>query len=193
MATSQRQIFRQKAIEQHRLRQERDVLPPWTRPRVAVFLWILIGLLIGTCILLWSVRVPTLVTVNGVVTQMPEKRGTLLTGDVVAVILLTPAQRSLLHSNLPVTIRLITSGVTMHQSLTFVESRMLGPDAIRDRYHLQGNQTQLLSGPQIIALVRLGASQEAPELVGSVCQADVQVGSRRVLSLIPLLGNFFPE
>lgn len=53
MAEPHNTIFRAEAIRQHEQSREQSVLPRLATPRVVPFLWVLLGLLIGSGMIFW--------------------------------------------------------------------------------------------------------------------------------------------
>jgi hypothetical protein len=44
---------------------------------------------------------------------------------------------------------------------------------------------QVVTGPSVVAFVNMGSASSTRTYVGSLCAAQVHIGSQRVLSLLP--------
>lgn len=179
-----RSIFRDQAIKGYIERRDKDVLPYLVAPPVFVFLWILLGLLLTAGLLAWLAQVPTYVAGSGVILeqQPPSTSGQ---HEAIALIFFPALSTSQVRAGLPVQVQLGSTGPTLTTKIDQVEPGILSPSAARTRYALDSSVSQLLTQPVVAVEVRLGPTISAQMYARSVVSAQVQVGSRRVLSLLP--------
>jgi hypothetical protein len=65
----------------------------------------------------------------------------------------------------------------------------MSPDTTRTQFQLQGNMTSLVTQPSLIALVRFDTTVPASVYAGSSLSAQIEVGSQRILSQLPWIGQ----
>jgi hypothetical protein len=137
---------------------------------------------------------------NGNIEQATNDGSTAQAGtEVVALLFLSPEQQTNLHVGEPVNINIGSGMGSFTGSIERVEAGVLSPSDIRTRFNLQGVLAQAISGPSAVATVRLGPDSSMRTYVGSLCRANVQVGSESVLTMMPgfdqiselLNGQFF--
>jgi hypothetical protein len=78
-------------------------------------------------------------------------------------------------------------------SITSVASMSLSPDEIRRQYHLDGTLSLLVTQPAVAVEVKLDSAPFTSQYLGSVVTAQVQIGSQRVLSVLPFVGPMIGE
>jgi hypothetical protein len=184
MTKAARSIFRDEAIKSYIQRQEKEVLPQLVAPPVFLFLWILLGLLLLTAGLAWVAQVPTYLEGSGIIVEQPPPSAT-GPSEAVALIFLPAPTASTVRTGLPVQVQLGSTEPALTKKIEQVEPGVLSPSAVRTRYALPSSVSSLLTQPVVVVSVRLGPSILAQRYAGSVVSAQVQVSSRRVLSLVP--------
>lgn len=188
-----RTIFRPDAIERYVQRGEQSVLPRFVSPRTFAFLWALLALLAASGFLAWFAQVP--VYASGLAVVVDAGHLALDAYDnLVLALFLPPENRSQLQVGQSFFLRLTPAGEPYEGTIFAIEHEIIGPAAAQQKFGLGAGAAQAITGPAAVALARLpdipaGASPEA--YLGSVYRADVQLGSRRALSLLPLVGRFF--
>ncbi len=168
---------------------EKDVVPRLISWPIIVCLWFLLGVLVVAGFLVWYVRVPTYVVGSGIILAprdvlQPGYRGT------VAVMFLPPDQAVHLRVGLPVDVQIGSAGVHVHSTIRKVEPGITSPDAARKRYRLDGVGALLVTKPSSVVLIGLGTRLPATSYAGSLLTAKVEIGSQRLLALLPELGKF---
>jgi hypothetical protein len=183
MTKAVRSIFRDEAIKNYIERREKAVLPQLVAPPVFLFLWILLGLLLTAGLFAWLAQVPIYVEGDGIILeqQPPSASGP---REAVALIFLPAASAPTLRVGLPVQLQLGSTGPALTSKIEQVEPGLLSPSAVRTRYALASSVLQTITEPVVVVSVRLGPTIPAQLYAGSVVSAQVQVGSRRVLSLL---------
>jgi hypothetical protein len=190
MTKAVRSIFRDEAIKSYIESREKDVLPLLVAPPVFLFLWILLGLLLTAGLLAWSAQVPIYQEGTGIVLEQQPASGQ---REVVALIFLPATSAPILRAGLPVQVQVGSSGPALTSEIEQVEPGILSPSAARTRYALASSVSETLTEPVVVVSVRLGPSIPAQLYAGSVVSAQVQVGSRRVLSLLPGLDQWMGD
>ncbi len=182
MTKAARSIFRSEAIKSYRERQEKAVLPHLVAPPIFLFLWVLLGLLLTAGLLAWSAQIPTYVEGEGIVfKQQPASAAR--PPVAVALIFLPATSAPKVRAGLPVQLQLGSTGPTMTSRIDQVEPGILSPSVVRTRYALARSVAETLTEPVVVVSVQLGPGVPYQKYTGSMVSAQVQVGSRRVLSL----------
>jgi hypothetical protein len=179
-----RSIYRDKAIQKYIEKREKDILPHFVAPPVFLFLWILLGLLLAAGILAWFAQVPTYLAGSGIIL---EQQSSTTSGprEATALIFFPAASVSQLRAGLPVQVQLGSTGPALTTKIDQVEPGILSPSAARTHYALNGSVSQLITQPVVAVEAKLGSPISDQMYAGSVVSAQVQVGSQRVLSLLP--------
>lgn len=184
MASSNRSIFRERAIEKYVQKQELNVVLRLVSPPIYKFLWALLLLSVCAGALVWSIQEPVIAQGKGIVVQ--QKATTAKNGQNIVVLLLLPTdQQGNVKVGQPVTVSIATSNITFHTTITSVEAGVMSPAAISTQINLQISQAQILSGPAIVALAPVEPMSLAMAYLGSQCQVQVQVGTESALSMLP--------
>jgi len=182
-------IFRQSAITAYKRGMEKAVVPRLISWPIIVCLWLLLGVLLAAGFLAWYVQVPTYVDGSGIILA----RGDMLQpayGEMVAVVFLPPDQAVHIRAGLPVDVQTGSAGVLVQSTIAQVEPGITSPEAARQRYRLNGMGALLITQPSIVVIIKLGTKLPATAYAGSLCTAKVEIGSQRLLALLPGLGNF---
>lgn len=181
---TRRSIFRESAMKHYMQQREKEILPRVVSPPVFVFLWILLGFLTMAGLLAWWGEVPTYVSGSGaiLVEKSPSTPGN---SEAVAVIFLPASSAAQLRTGLPIQLQIGSTESRFTRTIEKVEPGILSPGEARTRYALAGSISQVLTQPSVAVIVRLGSTISARTYAGSFVSAQVQVGSRRVLSLLP--------
>lgn len=189
MAVSKRSIFRGKALEQYAASRQKEVLPRLVSPPVFVFFWVLLGLLIVGGILAWLTQVPTYVTGSGAVLDQGLIQGKQASGEAVAIIFLPTTHPMHMQAGQLILLHIGSSATQLTYKVNGVDPGVISPSDARRRYGLDSATAQVISGPSIVLSVNLGPMFPAYQYAGSIVSAQVQAGSQRVLSLLPVLGQ----
>jgi len=183
MQTPRSTIFRENAVKAYLQGRDKDTLPHFISLPMTLILWVLIVLIVVAGGLAWSAKIPVFVTGTGIV--LYESGYSQSDRRAVALIFLPPEQASRLSVGLPVRIHMSISGPEIVSKIAGVEPRMISPYMACRAYGLDANCAALITRPAVIALVKLDSLSTAT-YAGSVLTAEVEVGSQRIISLLPL-------
>ncbi|HEU5377780.1 MAG TPA: hypothetical protein VFV38_20345 [Ktedonobacteraceae bacterium] len=178
---SGRQLFREKAIQHFRQSRGRDILPRIVAPRIFLFLWILLGLLLALVTLTWLGRVPINVEGSGVVLE----QRTAVSGDDggdADVFLQIDASSKVRAGQLVQT--QVASRAFSNAVVVRVKPGVISPDEIKRRY------SQTVAGPTVIVVIAFTPALLTQQYAGTEIHARIQVGTRRLLSLFPVVGQW---
>lgn len=183
-------IFRQKAMQHYLHDREESVLPRFVSPRTFTYLWLLLGLLLAGGVVSWLARVPVFVSGQAfVVGEAGEPR----LNNMAVAILLPPETLSSLYAGQPLFIQL-TEGTRLQRAIVAVYQEVNSPQMIRERLEVPAELAATIKQPATVAftdLAPLPSDLPTSAYAGSVYRVEVQVGSRRVVSLLPFIGQFF--
>ena len=188
-------IFRADAARRYMESQEKTVLPRLVSPSVFILLWILLGLLvIGAAVCLF-VQAPVYVSCPAVVVDW-RNRFPSVEGDMAVVAFLPLESVSRVRSGQKLFVQFDATGGRLSQPLSFVDPQIISPDAAHKQFALNGVAATAIARPSAVAIARLEmipAGPPAAAYAGSVYNVDIEVGSRRLITLLPLIGRLFSE
>jgi hypothetical protein len=183
MYTRKRSIYRPESIQRYLSDVQKGVLPRLVAPRVMLFLWLLLGLILTVGAAAWFAEVPVYSSGRAVVlASEPSPIGTssflivafLPTGDLLN---LRVGQTALVdfdgHSG------------RLANPLTAVQTQVISPVAARRLFSLDAGAAQAVAQPSAVAiaqLVRWPRETDPASYVGGVYPVDIEVGSRRLSS-----------
>lgn len=194
MKNQSRLIFRLETLQLHMRGKERAVLPRFTSPRTMLFLWILMGLLLASGIAFLLIRVP--VHVSGVAVVLDSISGPSVPNNASMAVFLPESTLPDLRAGQKVTWVFDDPKDRVSRSLIVIEPKVNSPTALRERFGLTGSAAVAINRPMAVAFARLEPvprQGSAANYAGSVYRVEVEVGHRRVISFLPLVGSFFEE
>ena len=189
MPAPERSIFRESAIKKYLQKQEQGILLRVASPPIVLFFWVALLFLLGAGGLAWSIQVPISVRGQGVVLE----QGVAGQGEssVVAVFFFSLDHQADLHVGQPATVIISSTASNLHGTIENVETSAISPNEARSRFNLQGGLAQVITGPSITVTISIGSVASMSIYAGSLCDAQIQVGSRSVLSLLPGFSHIF--
>jgi hypothetical protein len=209
MKTIQHSIFREDAVRRYLDVKEKTVLPWLVRPRIFLFLWIMLGLIAAAGFVAWFTPVPVYASGPAVALDCSAGAGRPLQdwpglggaaraaaprSEVVLIAFLPARCRAQLRVGQRLFLRVSPMETGVCRSVTTVLPGVCSPDAAQQRFRLTPAAARRITEPTAIVVTRgepgidgLPDSTNA----GSLYQADVEVGARRLVSYLPLVGRFF--
>ncbi|HLG62809.1 MAG TPA: hypothetical protein VKY19_12790 [Ktedonosporobacter sp.] len=184
MSQDRRSLFREGAIRRYMQRREKDVFPRLVSPPVFLCAWLLFGLLLLGGLVAWWAEIPAFVEGSGIVLT-PEQTRRFPNAATSILIFLPQAYAAQIHTGLPVRVQVDADGPAILSRIERIEPGIIGPAAARQRYALDSEEEQAIDQPSVAILVQPRQKLASSMYAGSLVQAQVQVGSRRVLSLFP--------
>jgi len=182
-----RAIFRENAIRAYQRGTAKDIVPRLTSWPLIVSLWVLLAGLLATAAVAWSVRVPAYVGAEGVILPSGAQAGP-GSGRTAAAVFLPPDQSAQIRVGQPVHALIGSPGLSASGAIARVEPGVTGPDAARARYGFEPGAGTLRQ-PWTVVIVRLRQSLSPDSYGGSLLTARVEIGSQRLLALLPGLGS----
>ncbi len=179
-ATPNRSIFRGQALQKYRQNQEKSVLPHLITPPTFLLFWIILVILMSAGIISWLGRIPLYVTGSGVVldkTSLPHR------DDATAVILLTASDVSRVHAGLPAQVQIGSTGLQLTCAVATVSPVILSPSEAHQLYGIT------MTDPAQAISLNLGPTISGKIYAGSPVHVQIQVGSRRLISLFPFFSS----
>jgi hypothetical protein len=187
MPSPKRSILRENFIKKQMERQEQSVLLRVTSPPAFVYFWILVLFLLS--LLIWSIQVPTFAVGQGMVIE--QQATNLSEREVVAALFLPPDQQPNLHVGQSARVSIGPNSVILNSFIEHIETGLISPKEARARFGLQGELAQIITGPSVLVTIPLRPAASAHNYIGSLCRAQVQTGSRRILQFLPGLNQIF--
>lgn len=183
MSTTRRAIFRDEAIRQYIQGRERDILPSYVTPTMFLFIWVVVFFFIIVGLMTWSMRVPVYVSGVGTIVERYQSN------EILAVILLSPDQHPKIRRGQLVQLQIGTTDTRLKQTVAFVEPTVMSPSAARQRYGFDNALSLPVTQPSTVVVVTLDRHLVTSLYRGSLVQAEIQVGSQRVFSFLPIVGS----
>jgi hypothetical protein len=183
MPAPEQSIFRENAIKKYLQKQEQGILLRVASPPIVLLFWVASLFLLGAGGLAWSIQIPVLVQGQGLILE--QGAAGQVEGNVVATLFLSPGDQASLHVGQSVSVIVSSTASDLHGTIENIETSVISPDEARSRFNLQGGLAQVITGPSITVTVSLGSAASMHIYTGSLCAAQIQVGSRSVLSLLP--------
>jgi hypothetical protein len=196
MKDTNRSIFRAAAVQHYMQSREKAVLPRIISPRTFVFLWVLFGLLLASGLIAWLTRVPVYASGQTVIVDLRGQSQDAREDDLWAVVFLPPENLSHLRSGQKLFLRFDTTGGRLSVPIAAVEPEIISPDAAQRRFALSAPAALAVSQPAAVATAPMGSflnTLPSSTYVGSIYPTEVEVGSRRTISLLPLIGQLLGE
>lgn len=172
--TSKRSIFRDKALHQYLQSREKNILPRFVAPPVFVLYWILLAMLLVSGLIAWFEKVPLYATGAGIIPTNREGN------QAIAIIFLPASSSSHPQPGLPALVQINPSGSQFNGTVSTIEPGIISPSEAKKRYSFE------ISTPSLVVTVKLGTNVSSSMYAGSLVNAQVQVGSQRLLSLFPV-------
>ena len=162
------------------------VLPRFIAPPAPLCLWLLLSFFITGGVLAWLARVP--VYRNGIATVVDSNEEELI------VAFFPPESQTEMRAGQNLSFTLDPAGPPLVRTIAVIEPGILSPADARRKFKLDDATARTNLGPAAIAIARLGKpSEELPASAyqGIVVEARVEIGSQRLIALLPLVGRFF--
>ncbi len=193
MANSQAPIFRAKAWQRYIERHDEAIFPKLISPRVFFFLWLALGLLITMGLLTMFAKIPVYIPAIATVVETKDGRFNDY-GDIVLAIFLQAEKLPDLKAGQNVFFRLSKSSEPMRRPILTVEPRIISPKLAQDYFSLSAGASAKISEAKAVAIAQfkpLPATIHPVDYLGSFYEAEVEVGTFRMISLLPVIGRFF--
>lgn len=188
-------IFRADAARRYSASQEKTVLPRLISPPVFLCLWMLLGLLVMGGGVSWFTQVPVYVSCPAVVVDWRHSSPS-VEGDTAVVAFVPLESMSRVRGGQKLFVQWDAEGGRFSQLVSFVAPHIISPDAAHRQFALNATAALAITRPSAVAVARLEmipAGPPAAAYVGGVYQVDIEVGARRLISLLPLGSLLFPE
>ncbi len=183
MYTCKRSIYRPESVQRYLSGAQQGVLPRLVAPRVFIFLWLLLGLLLAVAGATWFTKVPVYSSGQAVVLQSEPS----LTGiSSFLIVAFLPVEDLLkLHAEQTALVDFDGHSGRLANPLTAVLAEVISPLAARHRFTLDGKTERAAARPSAVAIARLvrwPTGTNPASYVGGVYPVEVEIGSRRLSS-----------
>jgi hypothetical protein len=185
----ERKIYRDRALKHYIQGREKEVLPHIVAPHFFAFMWIIIILLCCLIWLAWSASLPIYTTGAGLVIPSAQHS----TDQAQIIIFLPQSATTKITEGQPINLQ---DGQTTIKYQGIIESASpypLSPTEIRRHYKLDASVSNLVTQPSIVVNVKPEPNYPITNYIGAIVIGEVQIGSRRIISLLPILDKIFGE
>ena len=179
--TSKLLIFRSKTLQNYMRNKENSVLPRFVTPPVFAFSWIILILLVGAGIAVWSGQIPSYIAGSGIILAASSTDNQ---GDGATAAILLPGSTSIyIRPGLPVQLQIGQTGPQVHRTIDIVNQNLLSPGAVHQQYGFT------VTDPSLVVTVKLGSTIPEYLYSGSPVHAQIRIGSQNLLALFPVVNN----
>jgi hypothetical protein len=105
-----------------------------------------------------------------------------------------PESQAEMRTGQNLSLKIDPKGPPIVRAIAVIEPGILSPAEARKKFKLDDATARSYQGPAAVAIARLGRPSEnlpASAYRGTVVEARVEIGSQRVLALLPVVGRFF--
>jgi len=191
MSQAQRPLFREHALKHYLQKREKDILPRLVSPPTFICGWFLLCLVVAVGVVTWLEKVPIFVNGSGIV--LPQEQGNASGDGETARIFLPAGEARLVRVGEASLLQVGMTGPSFTSKIVHVEPGVLSPDDVHKRYGLNYSGMPAITEPSIAVDVKVGPSIPSRLYAGSPVSAQIQIGTRRVLSLVPGLDSLIGD
>jgi hypothetical protein len=189
MKTNNRSIFRPEAVRRYTEAREQSVLPRFVSPRVMVALWALAVLLILSGIAVWFTSMPVYASGLAIVVDAGNKPANLGKG-IAVLVLLPPEALPTLDEGKSILIQVNATSKPLKREIVAFEKDASKVHSILEEFALDNHPAVAKAQPAAVAIAQLEdmpGNVPVNDYIGTIFRADIQIGSRRIASLLPLM------
>jgi hypothetical protein len=159
-----------------------------------LMLWLTMALLLSAGSAFLMIRVP--VQAHGVAVVLDSGAAPSVPAQATMAVFLPESNLSNLRVGQKVSWRFGDAKERVSRTLIAVEPEINSPAALQERFGFKGNAAAVINSPMAVAFARLepaGGDGSSAKYAGSVYRVEVEVGHRRVISFLPVIGSFFRD
>lgn len=186
-------IFRNEAVRRYVEGREKSILPRLVSPQTFAYLWLLLGLLAISSFIAWLTKVPIYASGSAVVVRWKDKTQGTSAGIVVAAFF--PLKHlSSLQAGRKLFLYFQATGDRLTRPIVTVKPDITSPNDIQKQFLIHSQTAPNIPQPAAVVIAQLEpvpSDLPATAYLGSVASAQIEVGEKRVISLLPLIGKFF--
>lgn len=175
-------FFRRDAMRSYRQSQSQPVFPRLVAPKGFLFLWVLLGLLVIASSVSWAAQVPLFASGFAVVIETEGGPGQQL-------LIVLPAQYlPSLHRGQKVVIELLEGRAQWVSTISSVVPEVQPPGTVESNFVIPACAVSRMGQPVALSLAKwepIGEGSLSADYVGSIYDARVEVGARRLISFLP--------
>jgi hypothetical protein len=186
MKTNTRPLFRPEAVRRYTEAKEQSVLPRFVSPRITVALWTILVLLIFSAVAVWFTSTPIYASGPAIVVDTVNKPANIIEEGMAILVLLPSEAQPALDEGKTILIQVNISSMPLQRKIVAFEKDVSKVNSILEKFDLNNHPAVAKAQPAAVAIVRL-EDMRGNDYVGTIFRADIQVGSRRIASLLPLM------
>jgi hypothetical protein len=189
MKNNNRSIFRPEAVRRFGEAREQSVLPKFVSPQIMVALWTIVVLLIFSGVTVWFTSMPVFASGLAIVVDT-ENKPVNIEEETAIIVLLPPEVQPTLDEGRTILIHVNASSKPLQRKIVASEKDASKVHSILEEFDLNNHPAVAKAQPAAVAIVQLEDMEGnvlANGYIGTIFRADIQVGSRRIASLLPLV------
>ena len=190
--TFSRVVFRPEALQYYMQNREEVVFFRFLSPRKIVYFWILLAVIVASGLVAWFIEMPVYLSGSAVVVDSNGVAGIeeYTQEGIVLIAFLPPEQRLQVGQTLWLNVDVDGEEMRLSEEIVALLPEIYSPDDTRKRFQLENNHALIINQPTMVAIARFNISSldsHASTYNGSVYSVNIEIDSRRVVSLLPLL------
>jgi len=190
-----RSIYRDDALLRYARGKDKSILPRFISTYTVAWLWIFLALILAGGLVTCLVRVPIYVSGPAIVIEAAA-HGHITPQKFVMVAFLPADSLSHLHVGQNLFVNIDKKTDQLSRPIIAVEPEVSSPHKARRDFLLYGELALAITQPVAVAIAQLEplpSSQPASSFAGSMYPVSVEIGSQRLISLLPLMDRLFRD
>jgi len=195
VADTRRSIYRNDALLRYARGKDKSILPRFVSTCTVAWLWIFLALLLAGGLATCLVRVPIYSAGSAIVVESAAY-GHIAPGKFVMVAFLPADSLSHLRVGQNLFVNIDERIERLSRPIIAVEPEVTSPDKVRRHFLLSGEMASAITQPVAVAIAQLEplpSSLPASSFAGSIYPVNVEVGSQRLIFLLPLMDRFWRD
>ncbi|GCE23454.1 hypothetical protein [Dictyobacter kobayashii] len=177
--------YRERALKHYSQQNQEAVVPRLISLRTAAVLWIVLAVLLIAVVVSWFGQIPMFTTASGIVLGQKTAH------EAQGVYIFIPAnQLNTIQAGMPVRVQVGLNGPDFTTTVESVDKKVMTPTDARQQFNLGSSGWGVIEEPSVVVTVKNSSANLLKSFAGSVINAQIQIGTRPVLSLIPGISQF---
>ncbi len=190
MKESSRSIFRPEVVQRYIQEREKAVLPRFISSRVFVFIWLLFSFFLLGGSLFGFKKVPVYASYPAVAIR--NTSSPTISDSILFAVLLPAEKLSILKVGQPIILN--ANKTQIKSKIIIIEPEVIEPEAVWKRFAVHPSMPIMLTKLSVVAIAKCELkSGSLPTMsdIGNIYHGEVEVGSTRLISYVPIVGELF--
>ena len=188
MTDKPRSIFREEVVKRYLQANDESVFPRILAPRTFIYLWVLVGLSVISLLIAWCISVPVMIPGQAIVIETQNESGY----DLELAILFSSEYRQTVKTGQSVFVSIESNNKPTQQQISTVAPRTLSPEEAMEIYAASICSPLLILQPVSVVFSEFhppNIGLKSRDFRGSVYTVEIEIGTQRLITLIPVIGG----